>query len=284
MENIKNLLTNKKIIIVSHDIGGANIIKNYIEHYSINARYYLRGPALSIFKKKKQYNLISNIKKSEVVITGTGWKTDLEYKAIKYAKKFNKICITFLDSWTDYKKRFIRNKIICLPNIICVFDKTSKSYVTSLIKKKVKILIIKNFYFKNFLTEAKKYKKKSDNILYLSSTYDNALKKKIDLNLLKKFLVKIAKIEAYKNLNIDIKVHPTENVNKYIKFKKKYLKIKKVFKDKKLENIILKYKIAAGTETSALVLAALCKLKTINNIVGTSIKQKIPREYFTKSI
>jgi hypothetical protein len=63
MENIKNLLINKKIIIVSHDIGGANIIKNYIEHYGINARYYLRGPALSIFKKKKQYNLISNIKK-----------------------------------------------------------------------------------------------------------------------------------------------------------------------------------------------------------------------------
>jgi hypothetical protein len=171
-----------------------------------------------------------------------------------------------------------------MPNVICVFDKKSKSYVTNIFKKKIKVLIIKNFYFKNFLTKVKKFKKKSKNILYLSSNYDNALKKKIDLNLLKKFLVKIAKIKAYKNLNIDIKVHPTENVNKYIKFKKKYLKIKKVFKYKKLENIILKYKIVAGTETSALVLAALCKLKTINNIVGTSIKQQIPREYFTKSI
>ena len=102
--------------------------------------------------------------------------------------------------------------------------------------------------------------------------------------MLKKFIVKISKKEAYKNLYIDIKAHPTENINKYIKFKKKNFKIKKVFKKKRLENIILKYKIAAGTETSALVLAALSKLKTINNIVGTSIKQKIPREYFTISI
>ena len=64
----------------------------------------------------------------------------------------------------------------------------------------------------------------------------------------------------------------------------KNLKIKKILKEKKLENIILKYKIAAGTETSALVLAAFCKLKTINNLVRTSIRQKIPSEYITLSI
>ena len=52
MENIKNLLINKKILVVSHDVGGANIIKNFIDHYNVRARYYLRGPSLNIFKKK----------------------------------------------------------------------------------------------------------------------------------------------------------------------------------------------------------------------------------------
>ena len=285
MENIKNLLTNKKIIIVSHDIGGANIIKNYIEYYSINARYYLRGPALSIFKKKKQYNLISNIKKSEVVITGTGWKTDLEYKAIKYAKKFNKICITFIDHWANYKKRFVRNKRLVLPNIIFVFDSISKLNIKKIFKNKFKVIKVKNFYFCNFIKKAKKFKVFSKNILYLSSNYDAVLKNNnIDLMLLKNFLQKIVKLKKYNNFNIDIKPHPTESPKKYYQFKKNNNKIKNIIKIKKLEDVILKYKIVAGTETTGLVLAKLCKLEAINNIYKVGLKKSLPSKYITTVI
>lgn len=284
MENIKNLLINKKILVVSNDVGGANIIKNFIDYYKVRAKYYLRGPALNIFKKKIQYSLVNKIKESDVIITGTGWQTNIEYKAIKYAKKFNKICLTFIDHWINYKKRFVRNKKLVHPNIILVFDKQSQLQIKKIFKKMVRVVRVKNFYFLNFKKKVKKFKLLSKNILYLSSNYDNALKNNTDLALLKKFLKKIEKLNEYKNFEIDIKPHPTESLNKYFRFKKEYPKIKNIIRSKKLEDIILKYKVAAGTETTGLVLAKLCKLKTINNIYGVGIKKSLPSKYITLNI
>ena len=285
MENIKNLLIKNKILIVCHDTGGANIIKNFIDYYSIKAKYYLKGPALNIFKERTQRNLIKNIKKSDLVITGTGWQTDLEYKAIKYAKKFNKICITFIDHWANYKKRFVRNKRLVLPNIIFVFDSISQLNIKKIFKNKVKVIKVKNFYFYDFIKKAKKFKVFSKNILYLSSNYDAVLKNNnIDLMLLKNFLQKIVKLKKYNSFNIDIKPHPTESPKKYYQFKKNNNKIKNIIKIKKLEDVILKYKIVAGTETTGLVLAKLCKLEAINNIYKVGLKKSLPSKYITTVI
>ena len=223
MENIKDLLINKKVLVVCNDSGGANIIKDFLDNYNIKVKYYLKGPALKIFKKKIQNSFIDNIKASDVIITGTGWQTDLEFKAIKFAKKFNKICLTFIDHWTNYKKRFVRNKRLVLPNIILVFDKTSQLNIKKIFKNKVKVIKIKNFYFSNFIKRAKKFKVFSKNILYLSSNYDEALKKNIDLILLKKLLKKLIKLKKYKNFDLDIKPHPTENPGKYFEFKENFL-------------------------------------------------------------
>jgi hypothetical protein len=240
MENIKNLLINKKILTVSHDIGGANIIKNYLEHYNIKSKFYLKGPAVNIFKKKTNTSLLNNIKNADIVITGTGWQTNIEYEAIKISKKLNKICITFLDHWTNYKKRFIRNRLLVYPSIIVVFDHESELNIKKIFRRKIKILRVKNFYFKNFIKKVKEKKILPKSILYLSSNYDEALKKDIDLILLKKFIKKINKSKKFRNYYIDIKPHPTENFAKYLELKKKNNQIRKIIKNKRLEHVISK--------------------------------------------
>ena len=284
MENLKNLLINKKILTVSHDIGGANIIKSYLEHHNIKSRFYLKGPALNIFKKKTRSSLLNNIKNADVVITGTGWKTNIEYDAIKISKKLNKICITFLDHWTNYKKRFIRDGLLVYPSIIVVFDHQSELNIKKIFTRKIKIFRVKNFYFSNFIKKIKYKKVLRKSILYLSSNYDDALKKNIDLILLNKFIKKINKSKKFKNFNIDIKPHPTENFIKYLEYKKNNFQIRKIITNKSLEQVISKYSIAAGTETSSLFLAKLCKLKTINNIYGVPIKRSLPSKYITLNI
>lgn len=284
MSKILKLLKNKNILIVSHDIGGANNIKSFFDHYKIKAKFYLRGPALKIFKKKKNNNFLKKIKESDVVITGTGWKTNLEYNAIKAAKKYDKFCITFLDHWVNYKKRFLRKNKLALPDKILVFDKESQSNIKKIFRNQVDTIKITNYYFKNFTKKLKKRKKNSNVILYLASNYDKALKKKIDIILLKKFLKKILLLKKYEKFSIDIKPHPTENFRKYISLKKKYKKINKIIVNKKLEDILLGYKIAAGTETSGLILSKICKLDTINNVKGTGIKKSLPKKYITMYI
>ena len=283
MQKILKLLEGKRILVVSHDVGGSNIIKNFFDHYRIKAKFYLRGPALKIFKRKKIDNLTKNIKAAEIIITGTGWQSNLEYKAINGARKYNKICLTFLDHWTNYEKRFKRNGKIVLPNKIIVFDKYSESNIKKIFKNKVDIVRSTNFYFKNFIKKQKKQKKQKifNNILYLSSNYDQVLKKKIDILLLKNFIEKISNLKAYKRFGVDIKPHPTENFKKYFNVKKNNKKIRKIIVNKKLEEVLSGYKIVAGTETSGLVLAKICKLKTINNVFNSGIKKSLPKKYIS---
>ena len=86
-------------------------------------------------------------------------------------------------------------------------------------------------------------------------------------------------MRGYRKLCIDIKPHPTENFEKYLAVKKKNKKIRNIIVNKKLEQILLGYKIVAGTETSGLVLAKICKLKTINNVYNSGIKKSLPKKY-----
>ena len=75
MENIKNLLKKKNLLIVCHDTGGANIIKNFIDYYSIKAKYYLKGPALNIFKERTEEILYSFKNENLIIYLHGFWVT-----------------------------------------------------------------------------------------------------------------------------------------------------------------------------------------------------------------
>ena len=88
MESIKNILK-KKILIVAYDAGASHLILSFINHFKISAKYYLKGPAIKIFKKKKtDQSLEKLIKKNDIIVTGSGWQSDLEVRAIKYSHKY----------------------------------------------------------------------------------------------------------------------------------------------------------------------------------------------------
>ena len=211
-------LLKKKILIVSNDAGGAEIISHYIKNFKLKCRYFLKGPAIKIFQKKIPYlKSIKNIKIKDydLVITGTSLNNNLEYNIIKLSKE-NKIkVISFLDHWVNYISRFKRRNKICLPDEIIVGDKDAKIIALKVFKK-TKITFCKNYYLESF-RENKNLRKKSQNILYVSSNIDSIKKKKItDKKILAKIIDKLIKNEFGKIQNLIIRKHRVKNLKNLI--------------------------------------------------------------------
>lgn len=279
-------LLKKKILIVSNDAGGAEIISQYIKNFKLKCRYFLKGPAIKIFQKKIPYlKLIKNIKIKDydLVITGTSLNNNLEYNIIKLSKE-NKIkVISFLDHWVNYISRFKRRNKICLPDEIIVGDKDAKIIALKVFKK-TKITFCKNYYLESF-RENKNLRKKSQNILYVSSNIDSIKKKKItDKKILAKIIDKLIKNEFGKIQKLIIRKHPSENFKKF-----NYLKLLKckfeIQYDKNLylNDSLKKTNFIIGMNSMALVAAKINGLKTINLYIDKKTNT-LPLKYIDRNI
>ena len=75
MVRSKNYLKTKKILVVCHDAGGADVISSWIFVNKLkNFNYYIKGPSIKIFKDKlKKIKVLNKIKLSsyDLIITGT---------------------------------------------------------------------------------------------------------------------------------------------------------------------------------------------------------------------
>ena len=100
------------------------------------------------------------MEKYDLLITGTSIENKLELENINAAKKLGIYTVTFLDHWTNYKKRFLIKKKIILPNEIIYFDKTSfllnKIFYKNIIKKTLKLSKVNNTYFQTVRSKKKK--------------------------------------------------------------------------------------------------------------------------------
>ena len=223
-----NKLTNKKIVVFSHDAGGAQILSSFLLKKKVfKVHGICQGPAKKIFKEKKITVSKTSIKKTltfgDIFFTTTSWKSNIEKKAMEKLFLNKKKFITFVDHWVHFKKRF---NLKYLPNEIWSFDKKSFT-ICKKIFKKVKVKLKKNFFHTFALKKISTYKKPTKyklNYLYLteplSNLYKKLYKKKIsfsETDALNFFLSKC------KNKNkITIRVHPNDSVKKYNYVLKKF--------------------------------------------------------------
>ena len=217
-------------LIICKDIGSASIISE--NERDKDCIFFLKNPAKKFFKEKgilsENLNKLEKaVIECECIITGTSWPIDIEYKAIKLAKKYNKKIITYLDHWVNYLERFNKNKKM-FPDVIITTDK--KAF--KLAKKNfplTKILLKKNMYIENLKKEYNKLKKEKKFILYLDNhlidVKNNIInKKKIfghnEKSIFENFVKNINK-HKLKSKKILIRIHPKKGKKKYFGYNKK---------------------------------------------------------------
>lgn len=168
----------QKILITSHDAGGAEIISSWVKYNPQNEyKYILEGPALNIFLRKipniinhDRNTLKMNILESDLVLTGTSWNSTLENEAIHCSLE-NKIkVVSYIEHWVNYLERFQFNGTTELPNEIWVGD-TEALKIANTIFPNDKVKFIPNCYFLDMKNEITNYSKSNISnklrILYL---------------------------------------------------------------------------------------------------------------------
>ena len=258
--------------ISSNDAGGAELLSEYVINNKNDYLFFLTGPSIKIFRKKIDNLKISNFNESahklSLVISSTGWATKNEINIIHQCKiKKIKIC-AFLDHWINYKKRFLRNNKLVLPDEIWVGDNLAFKLAKKTFKDSVKILKKKNYYFiraKKFFDKKKNQKKvtKIKKVLYLCEPITELRNKNFytEKKCINLFFKKIKKIK-----NIIFRPHPYEESKKYdwvLKSKEYNIFIRK---NEDLLNEIYKNDIIVGCNTIAMYLGILAKKKVYTSI------------------
>ncbi len=114
------------VVIVSHDAGGAEILSSWALHSQEPYCLVLDGPAVGIFRRKlgdcEFLGLDEAIERSDWVLCGTSWASDLERNAIRKARLAGKKVVAYLDHWVNYKERFQDDRPSCYPVELWVGD------------------------------------------------------------------------------------------------------------------------------------------------------------------
>lgn len=213
--------------VVCNDAGAAEIISEILSKLrdSHDIKVHATGPAISIFRRNGfialSVPLHLLILKSEVVLTGTGWQTDLESKSILLAKSALKPCYVVLDHWQNFRLRFRSlDGTFTFPNKILVTNLLAFQMAQKEIPE-VKIILIPDLYIESLLkrhTLANKNENdSSDHVLYLSDGQPYSI---ASIYSQTKQIQKIAdlkkEIESFGQVSLNelwIRPHPSDDTN-----------------------------------------------------------------------
>ena len=146
------------LCIVSHDAGGAEILSSYVRRERPACNLVLGGPAQKIFERKlgpvELMPLEEAVERSESLLCGTSWQSDIEWQAIDLARRLGKKAAAFLDHWVNYWERFVRNGETHLPDEIWVGDPLASAMATDLFPQ-LRIVLVDNPYFQDLREEVR---------------------------------------------------------------------------------------------------------------------------------
>jgi hypothetical protein len=275
-------LSKKTILTVCHDAGGAEVVSSFVKKNQKNYHFFCiaEGPAKQIFCRKKLESLIiefegkhhisqifDRIGKIDLVLTGTSWATTLELDFIREAKSQKTKTAAYLDHWANYQERFGYPKAnwqTNLPDEIWVGDENA----FELAKKKFAdwpMRFVPNAFFeeiRQIWRKARKPPKSAEKVILFASEPIDAMKNKskpgIEIAILEKLLKFL--IINFAETKIIIRLHPSENINKYDNIVKKYGKVLKISVQSAKENMhesLTQASAVIGMKSMLLFIAAL---------------------------
>ena len=156
-----------KVGIVSHDAGGAENISHWAKLQKYQFLFCIEGPAQLVFKRNlgnyKNTDIQDVVRKSDWIICGSSWQSNLEKIAVREAKLHKKKTVVFLDHWVNYELRFIRNRKLVLPDFIWVFDEFAEKKAKKLFKN-IEVQKLENYYIKDLVEDIQKLETTSTSI------------------------------------------------------------------------------------------------------------------------
>lgn len=299
----------KKILTVSNDAGGAEMIAAYIKRFQkkYNFSIIISGPAEKVFLTKKvkvprldfvsgtDPKIILKKVKPDLVLTSTSWQTSTEKDFVVAAKVLQIKTAVYLDHWINYRERFgypARDWKNNLPDEIWVGDSEALVMAKGFGFPKVKL--VRNEYFVELKEKIKKLKPRPKNseqktILFISEPISIGAQKKFgnprywgftEHDVLKDLCNLLVEIQSEQKTqwHLVIRKHPSDAPDSYDQIIKKfgpkinivYSIIPDLVSEIAVSNIIL------GMDSVALVIGLLAKKKVISYIPSRKKRCSLP--------
>lgn len=137
--------------VVCHDAGAANIvIASLLETGRADWRAYMAGPAKRLWKAsfseiELHDSLGSALDGAELLVTGTGWESDVEHEARLLARERGVKSVAIIDHWDNYAERFVRHGKVVWPDEFWVTDQYALEHALRVFPEK-SVLQIPNHY------------------------------------------------------------------------------------------------------------------------------------------
>lgn len=283
------------VAIVAHDAGGAEILASYVAQNNIRYKLVLEGPAINVFKRRFGSVEICSLEDALSVcdwcLCGTGWQSDLEWRAMEQAHNAQKRVVAFLDHWVNYQQRFVRNGIQHLPDELWVGDDDAERLAREHFLN-IPVQLIPNPYFielkqkiadlemnKDFVSDGRKKV-----LLVCDNISDHARQRYGDerywgyteFDAIEYFLDNINVLGDPID-RVVIRPHPSDISGKYDWIVKKYAGIVKLSDGKPLIEEVVDSDVVVGCESMALVIGLLAKKKVVSCIPSGGPVCRLPQ-------
>jgi hypothetical protein len=256
------------LAIAAHDAGAANHIiawlKN-LENHQIHA--CVDGPARQLWSRTfpdlTVNSLPESLSKANLLISGTGWQSNLEHDARKLARHLGIKSVAVIDHWTNYRDRFIRSGEEVLPDQIWVTDAYARQIAESTFPN-LEIMQLPNLYLDGLVREVQSCDRDAFvhdqiNLLYVLEPIRQVWNSSDRLGEFQALDFLIENLDCLKlgsNLSIRLRPHPSDPIGKYDQWLESQKKMK-IYLDHSLSlaDAIAWSDIVVGCQTYAMVVA-----------------------------
>ncbi|RLA43497.1 MAG: hypothetical protein DRR42_21650 [Gammaproteobacteria bacterium] len=219
----KPLLKIDNIAVVCHDAGAANIIiANLLDTGRNDWRSYMQGPAEKLWNAaypgiKLCDSLDSTLEGVDLLVTGTGWGSEIEHEARRLARLFGIHSVALIDHWVNYEERFVRDGRTVWPDEFWVTDDYAEEIAKRIFPGQA-VLKVPNCYLDTQLELiAQMEKPDTPEILYvLEPTRSDWGRETLgEFQALDYFVSHLPQLQLPLDTVIRLRLHPSENHEKY---------------------------------------------------------------------
>jgi hypothetical protein len=272
------------LCVVSHDAGGAELLASYVARHGVSCEFVLDGPALKVFERKLGFvslmPLESALAKCDEFLTGTSWQSDLEWRAIVAARAAGKRTTSFLDHWGNYRERFIRDGVECLPDTLWVGDAMAEQLARKIFPA-TPVQLVSNPYFEDIREALSKLESAAAartvqglRVLFVCEPLsEHGMKEHGDecywgyteFDALRYFFANRA-VLGKPIASLVIRPHPAEAEDKYDQIANEFGEIACIGGEKSLLQEIAESDVVAGCESMAMVVGLIAGRRVIASI------------------
>ncbi len=216
----------------------------------------------------------------DVLLSGTGWGSDLEHFARKLARQARIRSFAVLDHWVNYPDRFTRNGEVILPDEIFVTDEYSRHEAESCFRG-TPVRIYNNLYLAEQLRQIPPLDDTANEVLYLLEPIRaNWSRNGVgEFEALDFFMTHWARLGIPEDTLMRLRPHPSDPYGKYCKWIAAHASINvKLDENLNLALAIARARWVAGCETNALTIALAAGRTVISTLPPWAPACRLPHE------